>query len=67
MDRDLPVDGRISFIVRVERGERARLTGVVECVGTGEKHRFGSAAEVSRIIERIVAAEQDPGPARGGR
>jgi hypothetical protein len=67
MDRDLPVDGRISFIVRVARGERARLTGVVERVGTGEKHRFASVAEVSRIIERIVAAEQDDRPARGRR
>jgi hypothetical protein len=54
MTRDLPVDARISFIVRVEPG---RLRGVVERVDTGEKHRFASLAEAGRIIERIVAAE----------
>jgi len=59
MTRELPVDARISFIVRVARGTRARLTGVVERIDTGEKHRFASATEVSRIIERIVAAERD--------
>ena len=57
MDRDLPVGGRISFIVRVVRRDRGPMRGVVEHVGTGEKHRFAGVTEMGRIIERIAAAE----------
>jgi len=57
MNRDLPVESRISFIVRVAHGARARLTGIVERVGTGEKHRFTNVTQMGRIIEQIVAAE----------
>jgi len=57
MTRDLPVDARISFIVRVMRRDRGPMTGVVEHVGTGEKHRFAGVTEMGRIIERIVAGE----------
>lgn len=68
MDTDPPVAARISFIVRIVPRERGPLTGVVERIGTGAKHRFESVAEMGRIIEQIVADEQADAPARrGGR
>jgi len=54
MTRDLPVDARISFIVRVVRRDRGPMTGVVEHVGTGVMLRFAGATEMGRIIEKIV-------------
>jgi len=63
MDTDPPVAARISFIVRVVPRDRGPLTGVVERIGTGEKHRFESAAEMGRIIERIVGDERTDAPA----
>ena len=67
MAPDLPVDARVSFIVRIVRRDRGPMTGVVEHVGTGEKHRFAGVTEMGQIIERIVAAEPDESPARRGR
>jgi hypothetical protein len=67
MDRHLPVDPRISLIVRIERRERGPMTGVVEHVGTGEKHRFAGVTEMGRIIEQIVAGEPPAGRRQEGR
>jgi hypothetical protein len=57
MDRDLPVDTPISFIVRIVRRERGPMTGIVEHVGSGAKRRFAGVSEMGRIIEQIVAGE----------
>jgi hypothetical protein len=52
LDRD-----PVTFVVRVAPDEAGRLTGVVERVRTGEKHRFEGEAAIGRIIARIVASE----------
>ena len=59
MDAEAPVTAWISFIVRVSRMP-AQLAGIVERVQTGEKHRFEGAAELCRVIERIVRGELTP-------
>ena len=59
-DEDLGV-AFMTFIVRVWPERPERLTGVVERVRTGEKHRFDGAEDMRQIIERIVRAERGPG------
>jgi hypothetical protein len=64
----------ISFIVRLDavgRGETDWLTGVVERVRTGEKHRFQGAQALGTLIARLaamdrVAAASDVEPAGSG-
>lgn len=48
----------MTFVVRVWLEQPERLTGVVERVRTGEKHRFDGADDMRQIIERIVRAER---------
>jgi hypothetical protein len=48
----------VTFVVRVAPGEGSRLSGVVERVRTGEKHRFVGNAAIGRIITRIVTEER---------
>lgn len=64
MESEPSVAERVSFIVRIVLHGRGEPTGIVERVGTAEKHRFEGIAEMGRIIERSVA-EHGPGdPAR---
>jgi hypothetical protein len=48
-----------TFIVRVAPDESGDLQGIVERVATGLKQRFRGAAEISRIIRDVVAAERE--------
>jgi hypothetical protein len=47
----------VTFVVRVAPDDTGRLTGIVERVRTGEKHRFEGEAAIGQIIARIVASE----------
>lgn len=51
--------GMTTFIVRVSDDESGELRGIVERVATGFKQRFHGAAEISRIIRDVVAAEKE--------
>jgi hypothetical protein len=59
MDTEGPATAWISFIVRVSPAVH-ELAGIVERVQTGEKHRFASAEEMCRAIERIIRGELAP-------
>jgi hypothetical protein len=51
----------MSFVVRLDpvgRGETDRLSGVVERVRTGEKHRFEGAQALGRLIAQLAAMER---------
>jgi hypothetical protein len=61
MDAEGPATAWISFIVRVSAVPH-ELAGIVERVRTGEKHRFGNAEEMCRVIERILRGELGPEP-----
>ena len=47
----------ITFIVRVRFGERNRVSGIVERVKTGEKHRFDEAEAIGLLIADMVRHE----------
>ena len=47
----------ITFVVRVRPGERGRVSGIVERVKTGEKHRFHGAEAVGLLIAEMVLHE----------
>lgn len=46
----------MTFIVRIARAEDAGLTGIVERVRTGEKHRFHGLEELAPLLARLLAA-----------
>src|SRR5262249_27460058 len=48
-----------SFIVRVSRDCTGRLSGIVQRVQTGEKHRFAGRARLEHLIARMLAAEDE--------
>ena len=48
-----------SFIVRVSRDCTGRLSGVVERVQTGEKHRFAGPTRLGHLIARMLTAEDE--------
>ena len=48
----------VTFIVRVTDMGAGRLTGTVERVRTGERHRFQGAEALARIIDGAVEAER---------
>jgi hypothetical protein len=50
---------RLIFIIQLDRGERGRVTGVVERVGTGEKARVESLADVGQVVSAMLAHD-DP-------
>jgi hypothetical protein len=47
----------VTFIVRVTDLGAGRLSGTVEQVRTGERHRFQGAEALARIIDGAVEAE----------
>jgi len=47
----------VTFVVKAARGADGRLTGVIERVRTGEKHRFEDPDAVGRLIARMVDDE----------
>lgn len=44
----------LSFLVRITREPRGRLSGTVERVRTGRKERFRDAAAIGGVIERML-------------
>lgn len=44
----------LSFLVRITREPRGRLSGTVERVRTGRKERFHDAAAIGGVIERML-------------
>ena len=60
----------LSFIVRITEPTGAALTGTVEHVRTGQRHRFVDAETLVAIITRIIAGEtvaRQSDPASGSR
>jgi hypothetical protein len=53
----------MAFIVRLSPARDGRLTGVVERVRTGEKHRFDGLDGLGAVLARAVAAAANPGGA----
>ena len=47
----------VTFVVRAARGPDGRLTGIVERVRNGEKHRFQDQGAIGLLIERMVDQE----------
>ena len=46
----------ITFVVRVRSDEGERVSGIVERVKTGEKHRFHDAEAIGLLITEMVRA-----------
>ena len=55
----------MSFIVRVTRHDAGGLSGTVERVRTGEKHRFRGVEALSGVIAQMAAKETEPAPSGG--
>jgi hypothetical protein len=53
-----PERAPLTFVVRVASDDAGRLSGVVERVRTGEKHRFDGDEAIGRIIARVVTEER---------
>jgi len=47
----------MAFVVRVDPGEEDRVSGIVERVKTGEKHRFHGAEAIGPLIAEMVRHE----------
>jgi hypothetical protein len=45
---------RMTFIVRLSRDERGRVSGIVERVRTGEKEQFHEVETLGVLIARMV-------------
>jgi hypothetical protein len=52
-----PMGSSVTFVVRVARDPDGRLAGVVERVGTGEKHRFEDSGAIGRLIQQMFDDE----------
>jgi hypothetical protein len=48
-----PLD-RLTFVVRVTRDHRGRVSGIVERVRTGEKEPFDGAETIGPLIARML-------------
>jgi hypothetical protein len=48
---------RAIFIVRLDRDERGRVTGVVERVRTGEKARVDTLGDLGPVLAAMLARE----------
>ena len=46
----------VTFLVRTSRDACGGLTGIVECVKTGEKERFTGIEALGRLMERMTSA-----------
>jgi hypothetical protein len=55
-----PTDTLIAFVVRVHWTGADEVTGVVERVRTGEKHRFHAVAEVGPLIAEMLREGDKP-------
>jgi hypothetical protein len=55
----------MTFIVRLDRDEAGRLTGIVERVRTGEKAQVHGIDEVGAAIARMFACEPADGSPAG--
>jgi hypothetical protein len=54
---------RTSFIVRVVRTRRGKVSGVIERVGTGAKEAFQGVDAIGPVIARMVQREAAVRPA----
>jgi hypothetical protein len=52
----------ITFIVRVRPGEPGQVSGIVERVRTGEKHRFHRAEAIGPLIAEMVRQDTPSNP-----
>ncbi len=52
-----PAAASMTFVVRVRPGDRGRLSGIVERVKTGEKHRFHDTEAIGALIAEMVRHE----------
>jgi hypothetical protein len=57
----------VSFIVRITVIDAGRMTGTVERVSSGERHRFQGADALARIIAHAVDAERREPDRESGR
>ena len=49
---------RASFVVRVVRDRRGRISGVIERVASGAKEVFEGVEAIGPVIERMVERER---------
>jgi hypothetical protein len=58
---------RASFVVRVARDRRGKVSGVIERVATGAKESFQGVEAIGSVIARMVEREAagPPGPRIG--
>jgi hypothetical protein len=61
----MSADTRASFVVRVVRDRKGRISGVVERVTTGAKEPFSDTAAIGALILEMFGRESAPLP-RGG-
>ena len=62
-----PARASVAFVVRVNPGVAGdRVSGIVERVKTGEKHRFEGAEAVGPLIVRMLRHRPDLGAQRQG-
>ena len=52
----------ITFVVRARVGDRGHVSGIVERVKTGEKHRFHGAEAIGPLIAEMVRQEGTSSP-----
>ncbi len=57
----------VAFIVRVTTGGRAPLSGTIERVRTGEKHRFEGLEALAPLIAQMVDYRVDEPRVEGTR
>ncbi|HZF04960.1 MAG TPA: hypothetical protein VE932_11585 [Patescibacteria group bacterium] len=50
---------RAVFIVRLDRNDRGRISGVVERVRSGEKARVETVDDVGQILAAMLARDED--------
>ena len=49
----------LTFVVRVGMDPAGQVTGVIERVSTGQKHRFHGFAEITALIEQMAREEDE--------
>jgi hypothetical protein len=55
-----PVPPLTSLVVRIARSDTGALTGTVERVRTGDKHRFESAEDLLRVVTAMITVTASP-------
>lgn len=63
LSRPAPYNRRVTFVVRVSADGPAGITGIVERVTTGEKHRFHGLEALAPLLAALIAVEAGATPA----